>query len=135
MSKRLRVRYPLFLSNFNETWNFLDRVSKKVQISSFIKICPVGAELFHADRQTDMTKLIVAFRNFANAPKKTLTLFRTKKNRLGSHKVWSCRNGLSTDRVQTDTEVNDEVQTDSTTESTTNADNSSSRRTRQILVR
>jgi hypothetical protein len=29
----------------------------------------VGAELFHADRQTDKTKLIVAFRNFANAPK------------------------------------------------------------------
>ena len=27
------------------------------------------AELFHADRQTDMTKLMVASRNFANAPK------------------------------------------------------------------
>ena len=42
-----------------------------------MKILLVGAELFHADkqvdgqtdRQTDMTKLIVAFRNFANAPK------------------------------------------------------------------
>ena len=40
-----------------------------------MKIRPVGAELFHADRrtegvdgQTDMTKL-VAFHNFANAPK------------------------------------------------------------------
>ena len=32
-------------------------------------MCPVGAELFHADRRTDMTKLIVAFRNMANAPK------------------------------------------------------------------
>jgi len=35
---------------------------------------PVGAELFHADGetdgQTDMTKLIVAFRNSVNAPKK-----------------------------------------------------------------
>ena len=34
---------------------------------------PVGAELFHADwrtdRRTQMTKLIVAYRNFANAPK------------------------------------------------------------------
>jgi hypothetical protein len=29
----------------------------------------VGAELFHADGRTDMTKLIVAFRNFAKAPK------------------------------------------------------------------
>ena len=34
-----------------------------------MKIRPVGAELFHADRRTDMTKLIVAIRNFANAPK------------------------------------------------------------------
>jgi hypothetical protein len=34
-----------------------------------MKIRPVGAELFHADGQTDMTKLIVAFCNFSNAPK------------------------------------------------------------------
>jgi hypothetical protein len=34
-----------------------------------MKIRPVGAELFHADGPTDMTQLIVAFRNFANAPK------------------------------------------------------------------
>jgi len=32
-----------------------------------MKIRPMGAELFHADGHT-MTKLIVAFRNFANAP-------------------------------------------------------------------
>jgi hypothetical protein len=30
---------------------------------------PVGAEVFHADRQADMTKLTVAVPNFANAPK------------------------------------------------------------------
>ena len=35
-----------------------------------MKIRPVGAELFHPDGQTDMTKVIVAFRYFANAPKK-----------------------------------------------------------------
>jgi len=35
-----------------------------------MKICPVGAELFHLDGQTDMMKLAVAFYNFANAPKK-----------------------------------------------------------------
>jgi hypothetical protein len=37
-----------------------------------LKNHPVRAELFHADgqtdRQTDVTKLIVAFRNFAYAP-------------------------------------------------------------------
>ena len=36
-----------------------------------MKIRPVGAELFLVDRRTDMTKLTVAFRNFANAPKNT----------------------------------------------------------------
>jgi len=38
-----------------------------------MKIRPVGAELFHSDgqnKQTHMTKLIVAFRNFANEPNK-----------------------------------------------------------------
>ena len=34
-----------------------------------MKIRPVGAEVFHADGRTDMTRLIIAFRNFADAPK------------------------------------------------------------------
>jgi hypothetical protein len=36
-----------------------------------MKICSVVAKLFHGhttDRRTDMTKQVVAFRNFANAP-------------------------------------------------------------------
>jgi hypothetical protein len=52
-----------------------------------MKIRPVGAELFRADgrtyRQADMMKLIVAFRNFANAPKKLLPLSRTEPQFLG----------------------------------------------------
>jgi len=40
---------------------------KNLQLSNFVKNRPVAAELFHADEQTDMTKLIVAFRNFANS--------------------------------------------------------------------
>jgi len=41
-----------------------------------MKILIVGAEFFHAktDGQTEMTKLTVAFRYFANAPK-TLEVF------------------------------------------------------------
>jgi hypothetical protein len=35
-----------------------------------MKIRSVGSKLFHADGQTGMAKLIVAFRNFANAPKR-----------------------------------------------------------------
>jgi len=38
-----------------------------------MKIRPVGAELFHGDGrkdvQTDMTKMMVAFRSFVNVPK------------------------------------------------------------------
>ena len=34
-----------------------------------MKIRPVGAELFHADGRTNMTKPLVTFRNFANVPK------------------------------------------------------------------
>jgi len=48
---------------------------KNTEISNFMKIRRVRAEFFHADGRTDkhVTKLIVAFRNFANAPK-NLTL-------------------------------------------------------------
>ena len=34
-----------------------------------MKISPVGAEMLHADGRTDMTKLTVAIKNFAKAPK------------------------------------------------------------------
>ena len=33
-----------------------------------MKIRSVGTKLFHADKRTDKTKLIVGFRNSANAP-------------------------------------------------------------------
>jgi hypothetical protein len=46
--------------------------SKNTQISNFVKIRPAGAEMFYVDGQTDgqtdMTKLIVAFRTFTNPP-------------------------------------------------------------------
>jgi len=44
-------------SSFSQFCERADRLSKNFQISVFMKICPVGAELFHADerryRQTD----------------------------------------------------------------------------------
>jgi hypothetical protein len=38
-------------------WNldYIDKLSKNIQIQNFMKICRVAAELFHADGQTDMT--------------------------------------------------------------------------------
>jgi hypothetical protein len=68
MSKRLHVKYSPFLSDFNKT-NFFDTFSRKAQIISITKISPEGA-----DGQRDMPKLIVAFRNFAKARKKSFDI-------------------------------------------------------------
>ena len=59
------VKYPLFLSYFNETWIFPDRFKKKKQKYQ-ISWKSVQWELscLHGDRRTDMTNLTVAFRNF-----------------------------------------------------------------------
>jgi hypothetical protein len=58
---------------FEWNLNTLDRLLKNIQISNFMKIRSVGAELFHTgkktDGRTDITKLIVTFRNFAKAHK------------------------------------------------------------------
>ena len=42
---------------------------KASNINFFMKIRPVGAKLFHAEGRAYMTELIVAFRDFENAPK------------------------------------------------------------------
>jgi hypothetical protein len=47
-----------------------------------MKIRPVGAELFHADGRTDMTKLIAAFHSFPNAPKNNCTEIHFKATAL-----------------------------------------------------
>jgi len=72
----LNAKYPLLLSDFSKNLHFLDGIFRKnTQISKFTKIHPVGHESFHVDRrrdrQTDMTKIIFAFRNFTKAPNET----------------------------------------------------------------
>jgi len=42
-----------------------------------MKFRPVGHELFHEDGRTDMTELMVALRNFTNAPENLSVLAST----------------------------------------------------------
>ena len=62
---RLRVDYPLFLSDFNETRIFSTDI-RKILKEQITKVRLVETELFHADGSTDgrrHTKLIVTFQN------------------------------------------------------------------------
>ena len=67
----LHVQYPLFLSDFNETWIFSTDFLKilKNQISrKSMQWKPRWSK--RTGGQTDMKKLLVAFRNFAKLPNK-----------------------------------------------------------------
>jgi hypothetical protein len=71
MSKRLHVKYSLFLSNFNETWIFSTDLRKKLKYEVLSKSvhwepsCSMFTEGL-TDARTDGHD--EAFRNFANAP-------------------------------------------------------------------
>jgi len=65
----LSRKIPFIFVRFRLNLNSLNRSSKNTQTSSFMNICPVGAQMFHAGRQMDITKQIVAFCNLAKAPK------------------------------------------------------------------
>jgi hypothetical protein len=67
MFRGFHVITPLFLSDFL-IMNFLDSFLKNAQIPNFMRVRSVGAE-FHAGGRAGMTKVIVALRNFSNAPK------------------------------------------------------------------
>jgi hypothetical protein len=70
----LHVKCRLALSGFDQTYIFSTDFPRNTEIWNLRKMCWFGAELFRADGQTDgrteMTKLIVVFLTFANAPNK-----------------------------------------------------------------
>ena len=67
MCKFLHEKYPLFLSDFTETWNLWAYIWKQSWNLKFNQNPFIGSRIVAYGR-IDMTKLIVAFRNFANAP-------------------------------------------------------------------
>jgi len=74
------VKYPLFLSDFNDTWIFSTDFRKipKYQISRKSTYWDPSCSM-----QTDgRTKLLVAFRNFANAPANESTAHRGRRSRV-----------------------------------------------------
>jgi hypothetical protein len=51
---------------------------------------PVRAELFHVDGQTDTTKLVLTFRNFANSPIKKSKYVVSLNSNLGRETLYLC---------------------------------------------
>jgi len=72
------VRYPALLSNFTQIWSFSTDFHKSPEDPISMKVCPVGAVLIHADRQTDrqtdMAELIGVFSLYICTPKQQIWL-------------------------------------------------------------
>jgi hypothetical protein len=76
---RIHINYLLFYYILM-IFEFTRKIFEKASNTTFHKNSPsVGAQNFHADRQTNTTKLLVTFHNFANAPIKinSFILFNT----------------------------------------------------------
>jgi hypothetical protein len=90
----------LFLSGFNETWISATDFRKNAHLSNYTKIHLVVL-CGRIRRQTDVMKLIIAFRNFANAPKSRnveADLVRSTSFRLSSNILWHVSVVASTSR-------------------------------------
>jgi len=62
------IKYPIFVSGFNETLIFSTDSNSSPQHQISRKLHPVRAEFMYMERRTDVAELIGAFRDFVNAP-------------------------------------------------------------------
>ena len=71
----LQVKCRIFLSDINESWKFLIDFRKTIKYKFSWKSVQGKPRFFHADGQTDVTKLLtVVFRNFANSSEPVMKL-------------------------------------------------------------
>jgi hypothetical protein len=78
----------VILVRFEWNLHFLEGLSKNNYISNFKKRVQWEPSCsMRADRRTDMTKLIVAFRNFANAPKTKYRIWQNGIHENGQNKM------------------------------------------------
>jgi len=93
MHTGLHVKYPSFLSDMNQPWSLSTQCPKILNIkfrknlSSRSRVVAYG----DTDEQTDMTQLMVAFRNFANTPTNFWTLPIDRADPLAPQ--WGCFKG------------------------------------------
>ena len=77
----LHVKYQLLLSDFNQTW-ISRHIFKKYSNTKFHENLSRGSRVIsdgRSHRRTNMKKLTVAFRTFANAPKNAFIDNKKKK--------------------------------------------------------
>jgi hypothetical protein len=92
MSEIWSEMYMVFIQSTRYSCHILMRIEisreffAKHTFVKFLENGPIGAEFFHSDRKMDdITKLIIAFRNFANTPNNTNA---TKNN--SAYSLYEC---------------------------------------------
>ena len=92
---RSTYKVIVIIAIFSLNLDFLARTSKNTHISNFMKIHWVGVELLQADTwtDTDMMKLIAAFRSFATMPiiRVFFNIFEIKWHNSALHQLLAIR--------------------------------------------